>query len=382
MPKTKAKASHPEGKPKPLNPLKLQLDSHNPRLTKEQEGSSQPDLLKIMIEEFKVEEIAESIIATGYLPFDPLIGWEHDGVTTILEGNRRIAAIQLLLDPALAPEKYRKTWTALSRELPTEERRLLENLEVKVFPDRGAIDVRAYIGFRHVTGPLKWPAHEKASFIAQLVEQDGWTYEQIAERLGSYPKLVERHYVAHQVVRQAREEEVPGSQEMENAFGVLLRALQTRDIVAFLGLSYPDDPKKSRKPVPQNRFDNLKRFVEWTFGVKGEKAPLLTDSRQLTKWGRILQSDAAVRYLKTTPAQQVGTRAFERAWFKSGGQVESLQGALDAAADRLEEGVPIVSEHKEDPDVKEAVRRCTLFLVQILRYFPDIQNKYGLKQDV
>lgn len=377
MPKKKAKASHPEGKLTPLDPLKLQLDSHNPRLTKEQEGSSQPDLLRIMIEEFKVEEIAESIIATGYLPFDPLIGWEHDGVTTILEGNRRIAAIQLLLNPALAPEKYRKTWTALSRRLPAEERRLLENLEVKVFPDRGAVDVRAYIGFRHVTGPLKWPAHEKASFIAQLVEQDGWTYEQIAERLGSYPKLVERHYVAHQVVRQAREEELPGSPEMENAFGVLLRALQTRAIVAFLGLSYPDDPKKSRKPVPNNKLDNLKRFVEWTFGVKGEKAPLLTDSRQLTKWGRILQSDKAVQYLKTTPAPR-----FDRAWFKSGGQVESLQESLHAAADRLEEAVPIVSEHKEDPDVEEAVRRCTLFLVQILRYFPDIQKKYELKQDV
>jgi len=375
MSKKKTAVPHHEPKSRLLDPLKLQLDPHNPRLTKEQEDSSQPDLLKIMIEEFKVAEIAESIIATGYLPFDPLIGWEQDGVITILEGNRRVAAIKLLLDPTLAPQKYQKTWTGLSAELPTAERSRLEKVDVKVFPNRDAVDVRAYIGFRHVTGPLKWPAHEKASFIAQLVEQDQWTYEQIAERLGSYPRLVERHYVAHQIVGQAREQELPGSQEMENSFGVLLRALQTPGIVNFLSISYPNDPKKSRKPVPSNRLDNLKRFVEWTFGVKDKKAPLLTDSRQLTTWGRILQSQEAIRYLRTTSAPR-----FDRAWFKSGGQVESLQEALHAAADRLEEAVPIVSEHKEDPDVTEAVRLCTLFLTQILRYFPDIQNRYGVKQ--
>src|ERR1051325_9176599 len=80
------------------NPLQLKLDPQNPRLSSAEEGSDQPKLIEIMIERFKIEEIAESIIAAGYLPFDPLIGLKENYSVTILEGNRRIAAIQLLLE--------------------------------------------------------------------------------------------------------------------------------------------------------------------------------------------------------------------------------------------------------------------------------------------
>ncbi len=205
MPKKESKAPRTKhkvevdaaiGQTKRLNPLEVKLDPQNPRLSREHDKESSPEeLLEIMIERFKVEEVAWSIVATGYIPFDPLIGWEHEGVTTILEGNRRIAAAKLLLDPTLAPVKYRKRWAELSAKLSVEKRKALELLDVTVYTDRSAADIKSYMGFRHVTGPLPWPPLEKAGFIAQLVEQDGWTYKQIAERLGSYPTLVERHYV-------------------------------------------------------------------------------------------------------------------------------------------------------------------------------------------
>lgn len=377
MPKTKKIAPHPEGKEKALNPLNIQLDPRNPRLTKEEQESSLPDqLIEIMVERFKVEEVGESIVATGYIPFDPLIGWEHEGVTTILEGNRRIAAVKLLLDPTLAPQKFRKRWGELGAKLSVEEREKLKTLKVTVYSDRTAADIKSYMGFRHVTGPLPWPALEKASFIGQLVEQDGWTYQQIAERLGSYPKLVERHYVAYRIVCQAEEDGHPGAKEMRKLFGVLLRALQTKGVPDFLDVSYPSDPTKSRHPVPHKRLDDFEYFIKWTFGTE-TTAPVVTDSRQLTKWGRILQSTEAVRYLKAAPDPR-----FERAYFKSGGQVDSLQDALYAAADRLEEAVPIVSEHKTNRDVKTAVQKCTSFLIQILRHFPETKEKYRKALDV
>jgi len=63
---------------------------------------------------------------------------------------------------------------------------------------------------------------------------------------------------------------------------------------------------------------------------------------------------------------------------KSGGQRESLAETLLAAADRLEECVPLVSAHKSDDDVRHAVAQCARFLVQILQHFPKIRKEYGV----
>ena len=354
-----------------VDPLDLELDPKNPRLTSEEEGSPQPQLIKIMIERFKIEELGESIIASGFLEFDPLIGWEHNSTITIVEGNRRLAAIKLLLKPKLAPERYRETWEKLSGQLSPEHRDGLRQVSVKIYKDRSAVDLTAYIGFRHVTGVLQWPALEKASFIAQRIEQDKWSYKQIAERLGTYSKHVERHYIAHQIVAQAFDEGLD-TKGIKTSFGVLMRALQAVGVREFLGVTYPGDPRKSRRPVPKEKMESLRYFVEWTFGTQ-EKAAVVRDSRQLTKWGRILQSPEAVSYMKRTSIPD-----FDRAYFRSGGQAESLAESLGIAADRLEETVPLVAEHKKSKDVEAEVGRCAQFLVQILQHFPKICERYNI----
>src|SRR5438093_7964141 len=95
------------GQPTPLDPLNLELDDHNPRLAPDEIGSSQPELIQIFLQRFNLDELAESIISSGFEPFDPMIGWVHDGSVTVLEGNRRLAAIQLLMETERAPPRYR-----------------------------------------------------------------------------------------------------------------------------------------------------------------------------------------------------------------------------------------------------------------------------------
>lgn len=363
-----------EGHPRDMSPLDLELDRHNPRLTGAEEGSSPEELLRIMIERFKIEELAESILAAGFIPFDPLVGWEHNHTVTILEGNRRVAALKLLLRPELAPQRYRERWRQLRGRVTPERRGSIESVRITVFQDRTQVDLTAYIGFRHVSGVLQWPALEKAKFIGHLIEVNRWSYSQVAERLGSYAKHVERHYVAYRLAQQAREHGWDGAERMENAFGVLMRALQAPGIVRFLGLGYPGRPEESREPVAESNIEHCKEFVEWTFGTQ-EKQPILRDSRQLTKWGEILQSPEALRYLRKSPSPPI----FERAWFKSGGQAESVADSLLHAADLLQEVVPLVSEHKEVSEVETGVKECTRFLSQILVHFPKIAESYGLR---
>src|SRR5205085_4025096 len=105
-----------------------------------------------------------------------------------------------------------------------------------------------------------------------------WTYKQIAQRLGSYPKIVERHYVAYRLVRQAQDEEHPGSEFLETSFGVLIRGLQASGVAEFLGVEYPGDPKKSQSPVSKAKLPQLADFVRWTFGT-GKIPPVVKDSR-------------------------------------------------------------------------------------------------------
>src|SRR5437762_13789624 len=103
------KKSRPEAEPQQRRIAvgDINLDAYNPRLAANEEGRSQPELLRIMAERFKLEELADSIIASGYRPFDPLIGATEDGQVVVLEGNRRIAAIKLLLNPEGAPISLR-----------------------------------------------------------------------------------------------------------------------------------------------------------------------------------------------------------------------------------------------------------------------------------
>lgn len=357
-----------------LSPLDIRLDPYNPRLSAKEEGSGQTELIRIMIERFKIEELAESIVEAGYLPFDPLVGYQDNGHVVVREGNRRISVLKLLLDPGLAPVGSRRRWERLNESLSNEHREDIKSVNIQVYENRDDVDLTMYLGFRHVTGILKWPALEKASFIARLVQQ-GWEYDRIARAIGSYGRHVERHYVAFQVAQQATELEIPGADTMRQRFGVLMRALQTPGIRTFLGVQYPDDPEQSREPVPPNREQEFGEFVKWTFGTGGTEKieSIVTDSRQLSDWGKTLESPEALAYLRRTPRP-----TFERAWFRSGGQADSVAESLFVAADQLQEVVPLVSELTDDRDVKTAFRQCARFFRQVLDHFPEIGQEYGL----
>jgi hypothetical protein len=381
MPKTSTKAQRspkgvPDLPPKTVDadPRKLLLDPLNPRLPPGEKNKSQERIIELMIERFAIDEIAESICSAGFLPLDPFVGYRQGNDILILEGNRRLATIKLLLQPELVPKRHVRTWDDFRARLSDASRRSMESIQVLVFADRRQADVLAYIGYRHVNGVMSWDAEEKAAYIAQLVEDPAikWSYSEIAQKLGSKPAYVEKLYVAHRLVEQAREANVPGAAEMRTNFGVLTRGLQSPGVVKFLGITFPHDPAKSRKPATSPARD-LEDFVRWTFGTD-EVKPVLEDSRDLTKWGQILGAQESVRYLRSTSDPR-----FDRAYAKSGGLKEGLVDALLAAADRLEEAVPLIRQHRGEEDVQRAVERCADFLVQILGHFPEIAQRQGVQ---
>lgn len=354
---------HQPGTTRNLDPLtELELDPLNPRLRRDDKGASPEQILALMITDFEVLEIAESIVASGYLPFDPLLGYdspEHEGIVRVREGNRRVAATKLLLHPLSAPKQHQPTWISLADRMTTDVRKSIEKLEIEVWPDASGKEMNSYIGFRHVNGIRPWPAAEKANFIGHLIEDENLSYKEVAELLGSKPKHVERHYVAFKLSDLAHTRDTPGAHEMEQNFGVLIRALQAKGIGEFIGVGYTGEPRSPKLPESDDELENLVDFVAWTFGTKNV-ARLLPDSRQITRLATIIRSPEALAYLRRTPDPK-----FEHAWQRAGGEAAKLVETLFSAADLLREATPIVGSHLNDPDVLQALSECRRFWGQI-----------------
>ena len=163
----------------------LLLDPENPGIGDGQTGRSQADLMTIMVERFNIDELAESILTTGFKPFDPIVGYWKGYQVVVREGNRRTATLKLLLDPTQSPPGKKAEWKQRADRVDESLRKQITSVEVTVYDEEHSEEVDAYVGFRHVTGVLKWEPEERAKYVADLIDRYGWGYEEIAERLGS-----------------------------------------------------------------------------------------------------------------------------------------------------------------------------------------------------
>jgi hypothetical protein len=87
----------------PLNAGKLLLDLENPRISK---ATNQREVLQKLIEDqdLKLVVLAESIVADGLNPMDRWLVIKSPterGMFIVLEGNRRLATIKILQNPAV-----------------------------------------------------------------------------------------------------------------------------------------------------------------------------------------------------------------------------------------------------------------------------------------
>src|SRR6266853_2356705 len=90
----------------PVKVADLHFDHLNPRLAEYgiTSGTSDEDLLKILWEAMDVRELVQSISATGYFPHEPIIVAKESNQYVVIEGNRRLAAVKVLIAPNLAKE--------------------------------------------------------------------------------------------------------------------------------------------------------------------------------------------------------------------------------------------------------------------------------------
>lgn len=154
----------------------LLLDPNNPRLPGVTPNPTQRDLIAELVEHDDVYELARDVAEHGYMPVESLVALEENGLTFVLEGNRRLAALKLLLSPDLAPQGWEKKFRAL-RPIET-----VAKVGALIAPSRAA--AAAILLRRHTREQTRrWEPTMQARFYRRLVD-GGVSIDEVAQRYG------------------------------------------------------------------------------------------------------------------------------------------------------------------------------------------------------
>ncbi len=351
----------------------LFLDAKNPRLGRHnvEKGLSQDDVLELM-KPWTLEELAVSFLESGFWPQEALIAVNEPIDKTkksglvVVEGNRRLAALKMI-DRTRSGVETSSKWKDLVSQFKPEAFQRLTNIPFILKPDRRSL--QSYLGFRHVTGIKEWNPAEKAQFIAHLIEDEKLDYEQVRRRIGSKLPAVRMNYISYRLLLQMEgQDDQVDVDKVEDRFSVLYLSLRTEGVQNYLQIDIESEPKSARKPVPQSRLEELASFALWLFG-KGDQKPIISDSRDVDEFGRVLLSRKAIEYLERTPQP-----SFEVARRMAGVDEDEISKHIERAADEIEEALKAAHHHKGSLRVQSAVRRAGVDAFQLLDVFPSIKS--------
>lgn len=342
----------------------LLLDPKNPRLGRRNTERRLPqhEILDL-IGGWALEELAVSFLQNGFWPQEAVIVVHDSDVDpvrlVVAEGNRRLAALKLLKAAYDGAPKSSRWAQMAEMPLPTG---LFERVPTIEADSRDEIET--YLGFRHVTGIKEWAPAEKAEYIARLVDT-GMPYVAVMRAIGSKTPTIRQNYIAYKIFRQLEELEDVDIEFVENRFSVLFLAIREHGIQTFLGMDPQAEPSEAERPVPGARIDNLRWFTTWVFGTE-ERDPLFTDSRQMGRFAKVLESDTAIEYLQTARRPTLAA-AMERA----GTDHEEVLARLQAATDELELALSTVHLYAERQEIQAAVERFARGVQVLLNSFTD-----------
>ena len=285
----------PEKKYIQFVPVKqLLYDPQNPRLPSSLNATDEKALIDWMLRDATIVELMGSIGEKGYFPGEPLLvvpaGKAEKGKFYVVEGNRRLTAAKLLLDPNLAPVRL-KSVAAISSEAKQKP----AELPVLVYPKRE--DILDYLGYRHITGVKQWEPLAKAKYLKQLLKtvpgrNTAEKYKKLAKEIGSRENYVSRLLTSLALYERIDDEAFFGIQDLSEQsidFSILTTALSYSKIIKFLGISSGNDP--SIEGLDNERLEEL---TAWLFEKNKEGQTRLVESRRLSDLNKIVDNKKAL----------------------------------------------------------------------------------------
>ena len=260
-----------------ISPMKvsdLTFDLKNPRLPEFDltDNATETEVIKVLWEAMDVKELVMSIAASGFFSHEPLVVAQENGKNVVIEGNRRLAAVKVLLNSTLAEE--------LKADLPAiakDAKKALQELPTM----RGTHkDAWRYLGFKHVNGPAKWSSYAKSLYIAEVHRNFGIELENIAKQIGDTHRTVQRLFRGLMVIEQAERMKVFHREDRWRnhfSFSHLYTGIGYDGISAFIGLRPETD--EDPKPVPSDKKNELGELCRWMYGSKKEEIPPVIETQ-------------------------------------------------------------------------------------------------------
>lgn len=306
-------------------PIKdLNLDWKNPRLAEFGINAKTPakEIFEVLWDNMALEEIVTSLVAHGFFDTEPLIITKEDGKFVVIEGNRRLAAVMIVRDPALVQNKLdQKVLKRITKEIAKN----LDELPVIVVKDRK--EAWRFVGFKHINGPAKWNSFAKAQHIAQVHKEYKISLEEIAFQVGDTHNTVQKLFQGMMVIEQAEKEKVFDREDIKKKrlyFSHLYTALQYEGFKEYLNIG--DATIESQAPVPKSKIDNLRQLLLWLYGSKDRSIEpiIVTQNPDLKRLENVIKDREALASLKAGTPLPI---AYELSRPKSSVFEESLFGA-------------------------------------------------------
>jgi hypothetical protein len=358
---------------------RLELDPENPRLPMDFREKEQSEILAIFKQYFDLDELAYSMSENGYFDEEPLVavpinlptkfansdslslindGEYIDFITNsarfiVVEGNRRLATVKLLLSDELRGRLKIRGWPRISEAVIQD----LSILPVIVYSDRA--EVLSYMGVRHITGIKKWESFSKALYIAEMIDEN-IEINEIQRKVGDQTGSVRKLYLAYRLVEIAESELSLATGRPKEFFSYLILALGQKPVKNFLGLPNKWTEINFEEPIPSDHMDNLTYLFSWLFGEK-DKPQVVKESRDITNYlSPILKSEEATKNL-------ILTRDLQDSYDRSDGERLLLLRNLRKAVRNLSNSLALITNYKTDDEVKQEIAYCQDILADILK---------------
>ena len=283
---------------KTLNIDQIEFDKQNPRLPTTV-GTKERDIIKYLAAKTGIEDLMISIGENGFFLGEAIVVTPaKDDKYTVLEGNRRLAALKLLQDPGLAGD--RRSITRASEEAkdrPTE-------IPAHVVSSRD--DTLQYLGFRHISGVQRWDPLAKARYLKSLFEKASGEPEErcgeVAREIGSRREAVRRNLdalAAYEAIEERDFFNIDDLDEGSFRFGTFYTAVANAEIASFVGVRQEDGSATHPIANPKSlKEEPLKELTELMFKKDSQGSTRLGESRNIQKLSDVIENSNALEKLQ------------------------------------------------------------------------------------
>lgn len=282
----------------------LILNYNSFRLPKSVQKLSEANIIEYLIFEGVLNELMLSIGQSGFYYHEPLLVTRLEcGTFKVIDGNRRLLAVKLLLKPDLVTAKI-ATMEAIINEVTCKPH------EVPCLIFQNESDIKSYLGFNHIKGVQTWRMMEKARFVYGIYKSDFEDYtfkdscRMIAKSVGTRTAYITKMIVGfelYSMIENRQFFQIQGLNDKKFNLYPITESINHSNIATFLGIECngPD-------PLKNVQLENLETWTKWLYEkdsngihrVSGDEPSLLNldvvlsdeDATQAFKNGETLET--------------------------------------------------------------------------------------------